>query len=218
MRPSQYVVLVVAVSALAATAVPASTQTVLAARAGISIATLAYESDLDQIDIGHRRGVAVGVSVTHYLAENIGVRLGGAFVPRGAEASFQGATDVLRINYVELSPLFDVRALLAAGDREVSLHLLAGPIVSFKRSCENDPPDDGGTRPCKDLELDVATVDVGATVGAGFQFQVLREPSVALSAEAFYSHGFREVQNVEGVNPAKSRAISVQAGLSFPVG
>lgn len=218
MRRSFMLILVVAVAASASTAAPASPQTMLAIRAGASIATMAHENPIAGVEIGSRRGIAVGASVTHYLARNIGIRLGGTFASKGAEASLQGETDVLRINYVELSPLFDIRAVLAEGDREVSLDLLLGPTVSLKRSCENDPPAGGATARCEDLELKIATVDVGATVGAGLQLQVVRDPFVALSVEARYTHGLREVQTENDRNAGKNRAYLIQAGISFPIG
>lgn len=208
-------VAVLAASAFTAAPASAQTQTVLAARAGASFATLGYESD-PGVDIGYRRGVAVGVSITRYLTDNIGVRIGGTFASKGAEASSEGVTAVLKTSYVELSPMLDIRGTLAR-DRDVSLGLLIGPTVSFKRSCENLPPD-GVPRSCENSEVDVASVDVGATIGVGFRSRVLREPTVALSAEALYTRGFREVQNVDNTNAAKSRAFSVQAGISFPIG
>lgn len=209
--------LVAAFAALAFVAAPASTQTVMAVRAGASIATLAYESD-PGADIGYRRGIAVGVSITRYLGEKVGVRLGGTFASKGAEASLEGAVDILRISYVDLSPLIDIRPIRATGDREVAFDLLVGPTVSFKRSCENVPPDGSAGILCKDLDIDIASVDIGATVGAGLQLQIFRDPSVALSVEALYTHGLREVLNLNDMNPAKSRAFSFQAGLGFPVG
>lgn len=218
MRPSTAPVLAVAFAALASTAAPAFAQTMLAVRTGASIATMAYEPEPPGIEIGSRRGIAVGVSVTRYLAENIGIRLGGAFVPKGAEASRQGETDVLKINYVELSPLVDIRVVRAGGDREVSLDLLVGPTLSFKRACENEPPGGGAARRCEDLDLKIASVDVGATVGAGFQVQIVRDPFVALSVEAHYTHGFRQVQTDTEESQARNRAYSIQAGISVPIG
>lgn len=210
--------LLAAFVALALAAAPASTQTVMAVRAGASIATLDYESDPGP-DIGYRRGIAVGVSVTRYLGEKVGVRLGGAFASKGATASFEGgAASTLRISYVELSPLIDIRPIHKTGDREASFDLLVGPTVSFKRSCDNAPPDGAAPILCEDLNLDIASVDVGATVGTGFHLQILRDPSVALSVEAFYTHGFREVDNLNNMNPGKSRAFSFRAGLGFPIG
>ncbi len=210
--------LVAAFATWAFVAAPASTQTVMAVRAGASIATLDYESDPGP-DIGYRRGIAVGVSVTRYLGEKVGVRLGGVFASKGATASFEGgAESTLRISYVELSPLIDIRPIRTTGDKEASFDLLVGPTVSFKRSCENAPPDGAAPILCEDLNLDIGSVDIGATVGAGFQLQVLRDPSVALSVEALYTHGFGEVDNLNNTNAAKSRAFSFRAGLGFPIG
>lgn len=198
---------------------PLSAQTVLAARAGVSFATLAYRSD-PGVDLGYRRGVSVGLSATWYPAEKVGIRVGGAFVSKGAQADVpdENVTVAMKINYVELSPLLDVRAPIGEGG--ASLHLLAGPTLSFKRLCEVEggPPDERTTARCENIDLDIRTVDFGATVGAGITLPVIQEPAAALSLEAMYTLGLLEFENFVMDNPAKSRGLVVQAGLSFPVG
>lgn len=218
MEPRHTTLLVAAFVALPLATEPLSAQTVLAARAGMSFATLAYSSN-PGVDIGYRRGVSVGLSATWYPAEKVGIRVGGAFVSKGAEAGLDGnVTATMKINYVELSPLLDVRAPIGEGG--ASLHLLAGPTLSFKRLCEVEggPRDDRIRGRCENIDLDVRTVDFGATVGAGITLPVIQEPAVALSLEALYTLGLAEFENFVADNPARSRALVVQAGLSFPVG
>lgn len=220
MTKSRYTSLLIVVLAALASASepePATAQVVLAVRGGASMATLAYKS-APGVEVGYRRGLAVGMSATYYPRENIGLRLGGAFVAKGAVARMGELENPLSINYVELSPMFDIRAMVGGGDREISLHLLAGPTVSLKRACESEFPGGGTTTRCKDLELDVETLDVGATVGAGLQFQLSRSSAVALSVEALYTLGLREVQDAGGRNPAKNRGFVAQTGVSIPVG
>lgn len=218
MEPRRGTLLVAAFVALPLATEPLSAQTVLAARAGMSFATLAYSSN-PGVDIGYRRGVSVGLSATWYPAEKVGVRVGGAFVSKGAEADLDGnVTATMKVNYVELSPLLDVRAPIGEGG--ASLHLLAGPTLSFKRFCEVEggPPDERFKGRCENIDLDVRTVDFGATVGAGITLPVIQEPAAALSLEALYTLGLTEFENFVADNPARSRALVVQAGLSFPVG
>lgn len=69
LRPS---FLAAALVALPLATEPLSAQVVLAARAGMSLATLAYSSD-PGVDIGYRRGVSVGLSATYYPAEKVGI-------------------------------------------------------------------------------------------------------------------------------------------------
>lgn len=215
LRPS---LLAAALVALPLATEPLSAQVVLAARAGMSLATLAYSSD-PGVDIGYRRGVSVGLSATYYPAEKVGIRVGGAFVSKGAEAQPNGnVTATMKINYAELSSLLDVRAPIGEGG--ASLHLLAGPTLSFKRLCEIEagPQDDRAKGPCENIDLDIRAVDFGGKVGAGITLPVIQEPAVALSLEALYTLGLTEFENFLVDNPAKNRALAVQAGLSFPVG
>ena len=108
---------------------------VLGARAGTSIATLAYESD-PGADIGYHSGLAVGVSATYYLTDNVGVRLGGAFASKGARATFEGMTSIMRLSYLDLMPLLDLNTAIALGGRKATLYLLIGPTVSVNRLCK----------------------------------------------------------------------------------
>lgn len=190
---------------------------VLGARAGASIATLAYESD-PGADIGYRRGLTIGVSATYHLADNLGIRFGGTFASRGAQATFGGRTSVMELSYLDLLPLLDLKAAFVVDDREASLHLLVGPTVSVNRLCELSTTDGNSRAGCEDIDLDVKTVDVGATIGTGFDIQVLRAPAMALAIEVLYTHGLRGFENFIVKNPAKSRGFVVQTGVNFPVG
>ncbi len=70
---------------------------------------------------------------------------------------------------------------------------------------------DGGE---SDIEDSLASMDFGATAGAGFNYQIT--PGNWITMDARYGMSFSEFY--EDVDDAKSRGLSVNLGFTFPLG
>ena len=154
------------------------------------------------------------------LSERVGLRLGAGYLGKGAEAAYSsdGSESVsfkseTRIGYVEIPALLRFRV---NPGRSLSAHLLIGPALSFRISCEVESDSDywGGTTKCRDSSLNVRNTDLGATGGVGFEIGL--SEGLMLVGESLYTLGLRTVgESGDGV---KNRAFSLSLGVAFLIG
>jgi len=198
-------------------------QAAVGVRAGLNLATFGG-SDLSPQ--GHhtrynRHGaVNVGAFLGFPLSGRFELQIGAGYSGKGAEVAFSldggetvSGTGETRIGYLEIPALMKFR--LTPG-RRVSTHLLAGPSVSFRVSCESvtDAPIWGGQQKCADAGLDVRETDFGVTGGVGAEFELPN--GLILVGESLYSVGLRTVgESGDGV---KNRAFSLSLGVAYPIG
>ena len=120
-------------------------------------------------------------------------------------------------DYLELSLLGTAR-VFGAGDG-LALHLLAGPVVATRTSCQTDfkvtfaGETEDETEDCAD---DTSSGDFG--VAGGGALEIGLSDRLGLSLSAIYSWGLREIFLDSDDDTAKHRILSVRAGLVFPIG
>ncbi len=187
-------------------------QTTVGFRAGLNLATF---GGTDPRVYGHHTAVNVGAFLDLPLSERVGLRLGAGYSGKGAERTYGDVTGEVetRIGYLEIPALLRLRV---SPGSSVSAHLLLGPALSFKVSCEveTDAPIWGGTSECGDAGLDVRETDLGATGGIGVEIEL--SEGLTLVGESLYTLGLRTVgESGDGV---KNRAFSLTLGVAYPIG
>ena len=126
----------------------------------------------------------------------------------------------IKMDYVELTVLARVGFPLS-GDR-VSGHLLAGPALGLRSSCEFgvsvSGPDVSAVdvdSDCEEMEFDFRPLDFGLAAGAGIDIGLT--DSIDAHLGLLYTLGFADIS--EDVDDStKHRALTIQAGLAIPIG
>ena len=111
--------------------------------------------------------------------------------------------------YVEFSALGRFNVPMGGGGS--SIHLLFGPAVAFKATCEVENIPIFGDIDCGEL---VKSRDVGVAAGAGVLIPVSEK--VALSADIVYTLGLQSIIK-ESDEDAKNRAANLWLGVAFPL-
>jgi hypothetical protein len=199
----------IAVMALALAIVPVSAQTVLGLHAGVSVATL---SGTDVTNATARAGVSVGASLTFPVAHILGLQVGANFVQKGTKESIPGVgTGTFAIDYLEVPVL--LRVGVPSGT-PFGVHLFVGPSFSFQTKCSVSASA-GGVSASADCSSfgSMRSYDIGTLGGVGLSLGL--PGKLDISVDALYNFGLSSiVKNVD----AKNRALTVQAGVGFPLG
>ncbi len=222
-------------------AAPVQAQTTLSLTGGVNITSMDTDSDGTRSPgLESLTRMSVGLAATLPVSDRFGLQLGGRYAQKG------GRLDVLRLmemmgdmfggfeemppgasldidyemDYVELSVLARAGFPLS-GDR-VSGHLLAGPALGLRSSCEGVVSISGPDRPaldqgvgCDEAGLDFGTVDVGLAGGAGIDIGLT--DSVDAHLGLLYTLGLSNVSDDLG-GSVKHRALTIRAGLGVPIG
>ena len=182
-----------------------SAQTIVSLHGGANFSLLS--NNLDDPLLNYTRTVqpTFGLSVSRQLTSpgetSLGVRINGAYAPRGAD--LQGGSN-LRLKYLELAALADLRMPLFV--ESVALHLLAGPALGWLMSCKRELT-------CVDGEFN--KLEAGMSVGG--QLELGSPGGVGFTAGFQYYTGLTFADAAD--NPAlKNRTISITGGLHFPIG
>lgn len=211
-------------------AMPVVGQTTAVVHAGVTSARLEGAGEDDNSD-GSRIGVSLGGGVTAGVLPNLGIHLGGTYLQKGASIGVL-ADDIvnafyadLKLDYIELSALAKSTLPLGAA----SLHLLAGPTVSFEVRCgtdltyslggdtvESDSGRDYSDVACAERDYgigvaDTEAIEFGVAGGIGTEFPV--GVSTRISLDLLYRLGLSAV-----FGDAKNRTITLRAGVSIPIG
>lgn len=198
-------------SGLILIAAPATAQTTLGLKGGIGFATIAIEeAEVEEESVtGIVAGVELGIPVSSVLS----LRLGGSYAQKGGQGSFGGGTVTLNIDYFQFSAL----ARVATSGDGLAVGLTAGPWAAYRRSCELEGVSPEGTSivaSCYDppvSDFDFKTLDFGLAFGGGIEFPVAGR--LRLGLDALYSLGLASVEDDD-----KTRHLTIQTGLSFPIG
>lgn len=153
-------------------------------------------------------GVAVGIPIS----ADWSIQLNLSDSRKGGVINSSYAKAVRKHDYFELSLLADLELELGDGDR-AWLHLLVGPALARKRSCEvkvgkstirNCP----GERWFKDH-------DYGVVGGAEVEFALTGR--VGATFAGLYTYGLRDIGD-GWYDVEKNRALTLRAGLQFSIG
>jgi len=199
-------------SGLMLIAAPATAQTTLGLKGGVGFATIAIEEAA--VEEKYVSGIVAGVEIGVPVSGVLSLRLGGSYAQKGGGGSVGGGTVTLNIDYFHFSAL----ARVATSGDGLSVGLAAGPWAAYRRSCELEGVTLEGTSivtPCYDPPLsdfDIKTLDFGLAVGGVVEFPV--SGRLRLGLDALYSLGLASVDD----DDSKTRHLTVQTGLSFPVG
>ena len=229
MKHLQQVVVLMSIFALttAGSVNPVFGQT-LAIHGGMNRATLSGSDPDDEVN--SRNGLKIGAAATVPVTDQFGLQLGLAYAQKGARlsADLEGDGDfeieitgaalstTIKLDYIEVSALGKVSVPL--GESSASMHVLAGPVVAFNTKSEANVPIFGTV----DLSEAVKGTDFGLAGGIGAEIPV--SEGMTLSIAALYTLGLRSTakdsddEDLEWEGDVKNRALTVQIGLSFPMG
>ncbi len=192
-------------------AAPATAQTTLGLKGGVGFATIAIEeAGVEEESVS---GIVAGLELGVPVSSVFSLRLGGSYARKGGGGSVGGGTVTLNIDYFQFSAL----ARVATSGDGPSVGLTAGPWAAYQRSCELEGTLEGTSivAPCYDppfSDFDIKTLDFGLAFGGGVEIPV--SSSLRLGLDALYSLGLASVDDDE----SKTRHLTVQAGLSLPIG
>lgn len=204
---------------------PVSAQVTVSVWGGLNVVTM-IRTELDGgpdrsgSPYGHARRRAIGLGVGIPVSDRWGIQLNISDSQKGADISQPDVTATWKHDYLELSLLADVPLRLGDGDR-ARLHILLGPALAFKRSCEVtavyqgtkenlDCGDESRWKPFKDL-------DYGAVGGAEVEFEL--SSRIAATFGALYNYGLLDINDrPDWPYIEKNRTLTLRAGLKFLIG
>ena len=218
-------------------------------QAGLSLSSVTTPDDIkdlpnaqkDLIDIGYRSGAAIRASVFLPISGRVGTRLGLGWIQKGYSVKvelpeltvydefddyfdyydYASVTLRARANYLSAPVLLQFNPIS-------SVHLLAGPVLSFALGCSfkvtEVTTDADGTAierdsaDCDDdgVDLDLNTVDISIMVGTGVNIPVSDAFSVSL--EAVYNLGMTDYSAEDEDEGSKNTSFGITAGVSLPLG
>lgn len=222
---------------------PVSGQTTVSLTGGLNRTSL----DLEAQGVGaeffepvNRR--AVGLSASFPVSDRFAIQLGGSYSQKGGRLDVLGILSfvagmglvpedltseldgldfdaALEMDYLELTALAELRFPLS-GER-VSGHLLAGPALARRSSCRMAVSlRQGGTNvheteDCDIIDLDAKDFDFGIAGGAGLEIGLTDRVNAQLGV--LYILGLLDT-SADASDTLKHRALTIRAGLGFPIG
>lgn len=147
-------------------------------------------------------GLSAGLFANYSVNEKIGLNIKALFSQMGVENTNTDLT--LRLNYVQI-PLTGVYFFGQTGDK-FRPKVFLGPYVGFLMSAKVDD---------LDVKKSYKSLDYGGQVGLGFNYILVSR--TWLNVDAGYTAGFAKVSDLGNSN-SKNNAISVNVGVSFPIG
>ena len=158
-----------------------------------------------QLFLGHPLGIP--------LLDRLGLHLGAGYSQKGFALSVLGVDATTEIDYLEITTLAGVP--LPVGER-ASVHLLAGPALAFKLSCQVSATfmGDSGTEDCG--EDGPNTLDLGLMGGARLVIGVSEK--LGLSLDALYNLGLLGMDDIDSEITLKNRVMTLQAGIVYSIG
>lgn len=186
-------------------------QTTFTVAGGLNIASVALSPD-EGVSPESVTRLGIGVSAGIPMSERFGLHLGAGYSQKGFSASGFGADITTEIDYLEFTALAGLP--LSAGER-VSVHLLAGPALAFKLSCQASANFLGESL-SDDCGDDAKSMDVG--LAGGVRLEIGLSEKIGLSLGALYNLGLVDMDDSEGSAATKSRVLTLQAGVVFSGG
>jgi hypothetical protein len=182
----------------------ASAQTVIGAKAGLSLANVTFSGDGVSASPDGRTGFVGGAFAQFGIGSPWFIQPEVLYSSKGFEVD----SDALSLGYVEIPVLFG--AAFPLSNSALKPMVFAGPSVAFKLSCDADGYD------CGD---DVKSVDFGIVFGAGIQYDL---ESISLFLDGRYDLGLTDIGDISELSSAdvsiKNRAWQFMVGAGFPVG
>jgi opacity protein-like surface antigen len=226
---------------------PASAQTTVSAMGGLNMASL----DLDVDDalapiLQSVNRMSVGLTSTFPVSDRFGIQLGGTYSQKGGSVDVLGMLSLMadmammpgmegmdlkselegmdlkseiEMDYIELTVLAEVRLPLS-GER-VSAHLLGGPALALRSSCQMAFSVSRGTfsldgsEACDEIDLDSKAFDIGLAGGGGIEIGLTDKLNARLGL--LYTLGLLDISEDDS-GTLKHRALTLRAGLGYPVG
>ncbi|MDE2793533.1 MAG: porin family protein [Gemmatimonadota bacterium] len=186
-------------------------QTTFTFAGGLNMASVALSPD-EGVSPESVTRLGIGVSAGIPMSERLGLHLGAGYSQKGFSASGFGADITTEIDYLEFTALAGLP--LSAGER-ASVHLLAGPALAFKLSCQASANFLGESL-SDDCGDDAKSMDVGLAGGA--RLEIGLSEKMGLSLGALYNLGLVDMDDSEGSAATKSRVLTLQAGVVFSGG
>ncbi len=188
----------------------ASAQTTLSLHGGLQLSVLSNEEQDTLLPLNYLRVARphFGLSATFQLSppesvNSLRVQLSGSYAPRGADVQGLSAGSI-RLNYLELAALVDVRVPLTI--EPLAVHVLVGPTLGWLMSCRRE-------QPCEDGEF--KSQDYGLAFGGNLEIGLTER--MDLMAGFLYNAGFTYADG--GDEPfRKNRSLSLRGGVLFPIG
>ncbi|WP_420615557.1 outer membrane beta-barrel protein [Candidatus Palauibacter sp.] len=192
-------------------AAPATAQTMLGLRGGVGFATVSIEGvEVEEESVSRIvTGVDLGIRASRFF----GLRLGGAYAQKGGAATVEGFRVSLNVDYLQLSAL---TRLATPDDGGLSVGVMVGPWAAYRLSCDVEAAAESFrlNAHCDNADFsdfDIKALDYGLAFGGGVELPLVG--NLRLGLDALYSLGLAEVDEAE----AKTRHLTLQAGLVFPV-
>lgn len=196
--------ILVALSAVAMVAVAAQAQAAKmygGVKGGVTFANM---SDID--DSSMRTGFVGGVFVGTHVNDQLGFRVEGLYVQKGAKADSANVDVTYKGDYIEFPILF-VYDLTSS--ETMGFNLFAGPTLGFNVSAKVEDTD---------VKDNTESFEFGATIGAGLAKKMAGGKAITLDAR--YALGATGVGKdvPDNVDNPKNRGIDVMVGFQVPLG
>jgi hypothetical protein len=190
-----------------------SGQKSLGFQGGLSLATLGG-SDLDDTDIGYRKGFGLGAFLELPVSDMLSLQPEFLYLQKGGSDTEDGVDVTIAVNYVEIPVLLRINVPV---EGTVAPYFLVGPAIGFKAGCEltGEEGGVGVNLDCDEAGIEIKSMDLGAIIGGGLAFAA-GPGNVHVGAR--YNYGLTSLDDSGDSDDIKSRAFSFLAGYSFPVG
>lgn len=179
-------------------------------KGGVNIANVGGDDAPD--GSSSRTGFMGGLFVGKHVSENIGFRLEGLYVQKGAKADEEitpgNTVEVTsKLDYIEFPILFVYT--FPAGEK-MDFNLFAGPTLGFNMTAKAEA--DGG----ESADIDnIKSFEFGGAIGAGLEHKMASGKAIGLDVR--YSMGATSIVDVSDVS-IKNHGVGVMASFSVPIG
>ena len=187
-------------------------QTTLTFAGGLNMASVALSPD-EGVSSESVTRLAIGVSAGIPMSERLGLHLGAGYSQKGFSASGFGVDITTEIDYLEFTALAGIP--LSGGER-ASVHLLAGPALALKLSCQASASFMGESLSDDCGDDGPKSMDLGLAGGARLEFGLSEKMGVSLGA--LYNLGLTNMDDGDGSETIKNRVLTLQAGVVFSGG
>lgn len=160
-------------------------------------------SSVSEAENGERlMGLSAGIFANYSINEKIGLNIKALFSQMGIASSV--SDDKFRLNYVQI-PLSGVYFFGETGDK-FRPKVFLGPYVGILLGAKNGDVD---------IKESFKSVDFGGQAGLGFNYSL--KERTWLNVDLSYMAGFSNIFDTEIIE-GKNNALSLNIGLSFPIG
>jgi hypothetical protein len=170
-----------------------------------------YGVDEDSLGASNRSGFAIGVYMTKWLGDNMGVRLEALYSQKGAVRKERDEPDVTaKLDYID----FPLMLLFSRELTQNKLfgHFYVGPALSLRVNAEFEGP----ANTSESLSDITTGWDFGGALGLAFAFRAARRLDVTLDLR--YTVGFKSIDNTGDDLDYRNNAFSLLVGVESRLG